>query len=224
MLAASAIASSVEVKALKPQTASRHVRVSVVLNGHPVPGADVDFCVAGDKPCISVLTGNNGIAGSPRLSDGDYTVTATLEDVSCGALYLHVSRKAKASSFSIDLTESFRAAQDYRVAADKLPIQETLQVFQGLLQDPSGARVAGADIRIVRRGSENHEIVQKLETDQSGRFSATLDDGKYVAFFSCPGFRTEIVPFEITSQGSKELMVKLQLGQATESLRVAAKE
>jgi hypothetical protein len=221
-LAASAVASSVEVKELKQQTSSRHVRVAVSLNGHPAAGASVDFCTAGDKPCVSVLAGKNGISISPRLPDGNYTVTASIEDVSGGDLYLHVSHKGKVSAFSIDLTESFRAQRNYRAAADKLLIRATLQVFQRLLQDPSGATIPEADVNIVRRGSKNHAIVQRVKTDHSGHFSASLGVGMYVAFFSCQGFRTEIVPVEIAPQGSKELLVKLQLGQATQSIRVAA--
>jgi hypothetical protein len=224
MIAAHAVGDSVEVKEIKQQASKRHVRIAVSLNGHPAPGANVDFCTAGDKPCLSVFTSKDGVAISPWLPDGNYIVTASLDDVSGGDLYLHVSRKGKTGAFSIDLTESFRAAQNYRSAADKLPIRETLQVFQGFLQDPSGATIAGANIKIVRRGSENHAIVQRVKTDPSGHFSATLDDGMYVAFFSCLGFRTEIVPFEIASQGSKELLVKLQVGQTTESMRVAAKQ
>jgi hypothetical protein len=215
MLAAPAVASSVEVRALKQQASSRRVRVAVSLNGRPATGANVDFCTAGDKPCVTVLAGKNGIAASPRLSDGDYVVTASIDDVSGGDLFLHVSRKGKTSAFSIDLTESFRAAQDYRAAADKQPILATLQVFQGLPRDPSGATIAGANINIVRRGSENHAIIQRVKTDATGHFSVTLDDGMYVAFFSCPGFRSEIIPFEIAPQGSKELFVKLQLGQTS---------
>jgi Carboxypeptidase regulatory-like domain len=217
-------AESVEVTELKQQPSSRRVQVTVSLNGRRTVGAKVDFCTAGDRPCISVFTDKEGIAASPRLRDGNYIVTASLDDLSGGNLYLHVSRKGRERAFSIDLTESFRAAQNYLAAADKQPIRETLQVFQGLVRDPSEATISGVDIKIVRRGSENHATVQSAKTDPSGHFSAPLDDGVYVAFFSCPGFRTEIVPFEIAARGDKELLVKLQIGQTAESIRVAVKQ
>jgi hypothetical protein len=218
-----ATGASVEVRQMTLQQSARHVRISVLLNGRPTPGVSVDFCTSGDKPCRTSLTDENGIANSPKLPDGDYIVTASLDDVSGGDLSLHVSRKGKASSFSIDLTESFRAAQNFQAAADKLPIREIVQSFQGVLRDPSGATIVGVDIKIVRRGSEDHAIVQRVRSDLSGHFSAPLDDGMYVAFFSFPGFRAEIVPFEIAARGSKDLVVNLQLGQMTESTRVATK-
>jgi hypothetical protein len=218
-----AVAESVEVKEIKRQPSSRHVRIAVSLNGRSVPHATVDFCVAGSEPCISAVADENGIAVSPRLPDGNYIVTASLEDISAGDLYLHVSRKGKASAFSLDLTESFRAEQSSLAAADQLPIRETLQVFRGFIRDPSGANVPGANIKIMRRGSENHAVVRRVKTDQNGYFSAQLDDGKYVAFFLSSGFRSEIVPFEIAPQGSKELLVKLQIGQSSESVRITAK-
>jgi len=223
MLAATACASSVEVKALKPQASSRHVRVSVVLNGHPAVGASVDFCAAGDKPCLSTFTSKNGVAVSPELPDGDYTVTASLDDVIGGDLLLHVSRKGKTRVFAIDLSESFRAAQVYRAAANNLPSRATLRFFQGILRDPTGATIPGADVKIVPKGSADHAIIQRVKTDQAGHFSATLIVGAYVAFFSAPGFRTEIVPFEIAEGGSNELQVKLQVGQTSESTKVAVK-
>jgi carboxypeptidase family protein len=216
-------AASVEVRQMTLQQSARHVRISVLLNGRPTPGVSVDFCTSGDKPCRTSLTDENGIANSPKLPDGDYIVTASLEDVSGGDLYLHVSRKGKTRSFPIDLTESFRAAQEFRSAADKLPIREIMQAFQGVLRDPSGATISGVDIKIVRRGSEDHAIVQRLKSDSNGHFSVPLGEGTYVALFSCPGFRTEIVPFEIAAHGSEELVVSLQLAQMTESTRVANK-
>jgi Carboxypeptidase regulatory-like domain len=224
MLAASAQASSVEVKALKPQASSRHVRVIVLLNGHPAIGASVNFCTVGDRPCLSTFTGKNGVAVSPRLPDGDYTVTASFKDVAGGDLSLHVSPKGKTRAFAIDLSEAFRSAQDYRAASDSLPSRATLQVFKGILRDPTGATVPGADIQIVRKGSADHSIVQRLKTDPAGHFSATLAVGIYVAFFSAPGFRTEIVPYEIAAEGSNELEVKLQVGQTSESMKVAVKK
>jgi hypothetical protein len=182
---------------------ARRVRISVSLNERPTLGLKVDFCTSGDKPCLASLTDENGVANSSQLPDGDYTVTTSLDDTTGGDLYLHLSRKGKASSFSIDLTESSRAARDFRAAADKPSVRETLQVFQGFLRDPSGATIQGAKVKIMPRGSENQATVQKVKSDSSGHFFVPLVDGIYVAFFSCPGFRTEIVPFEIAPQGSE---------------------
>jgi hypothetical protein len=53
--------------------------------------------------------------------------------------------------------------------------------------------------------------VLRFKSDANGRFSAQLADGVYIAFFSFPGFCTEIVPFEVAAHGEKEILVKPQI-------------
>jgi 5-hydroxyisourate hydrolase-like protein (transthyretin family) len=216
------VGESVEVTQIKPQQSSRHVRIAVTLNGHVVKGAKVDLCrfVKQDQLCFSVLTGEDGIAATPKLADGDYTVGASVDDDTYeqlygGDLYLHVSGHGGQKSFTVDLTKSFRAAQAVAAAADALPVKERLQEFQGSLRDPSGAPIAGVSIRIIRKGSAGHAIVQKLKSNDAGQFSSHLDDGVYIAFFTFPGFRTRTIPFEIINQGAKELRITLQIGTVT---------
>ena len=81
--------------------------------------------------------------------------------------------------------------------------------------------IPGANIKVVRRGSADKADALRLKSDANGHFSAQLTDGVYIAFFSSPGFRTEIVPFEVAAQGEKEMLVKLQLGNVTQSLKVS---
>ena len=219
-------AESVEVTQIKPVQSSRHVRVSILLNGHPVSNVKVYFCAngGGEQLCSSVITGSDGVAAPPRLRDGDYVVSAVFEDELNAALYLHVSHKGKATSFSLDLTESFCEVQNAIVAANNLPIRARVQEFRGSLQDPTGAVIPGANIKIVRRGSQDRAVVQKLKSGADGRFSAHLEYGMYIAFFSSPGFRAEIVPFEVVARGEKEMLVRLQVGQSTQSMKVIAKQ
>jgi hypothetical protein len=217
-----ASAESVMVTTVKPLESSRHVRISVVLKGQPVKDVKVYFCTtSAPQTCFSVLTGDNGVAVPHALGVGNYQVTAVTEDQLAADLYLHVSRESKAISFSLDLTEAFQAAQAALDAAEKLPIRERVQEFRGVLQDPTGAMIAGVNIEVIRKGSKDKADVVRLKSDASGRFSAQLADGFYIAFFSFPGFRTEVVPFEVSGQGEKEMLVKLQIGQVTESLSVS---
>ena len=148
-------------------------------------------------------------------------MTAIDEDNS-NTLYLHVAKRRRAGSFSVDLTESFQRAQAEMAAAEKLPIREIVQGFRGSLQDPSGALISGVKIKIIRTGSEDKANIPQLKSDADGRFFAQLPEGAYVAFFSMQGFRTEIVPFKIAQQGGKEMAVKLSIGSTTESLQVSA--
>ncbi len=211
--AIASVANSVEVT--EPLQSSRHVRITVLLNGRPAPGAKVDFCIVGKPPCISVLAGDDGVATPPRLREADYTVSAALDDDLKAYLYLRVSRKGPTKSFPIDLTEQFRAAQRLLGTAEQMPVLERLQEFQGFVRDPSGSMVAGAAIKILRKGSEDHKVFQMTKSDPTGHFSLQLAEGTYIAFFSSPGFRTAIVPFEVTEQGTKELRVILQVGEVS---------
>jgi hypothetical protein len=78
--------------------------------------------------------------------------------------------------------------------------------------DPSGAIVAGANIKVMRKGSE-HTVVLRVKSDANGYFADDLAAGSYIAFIFEPGFRTAIVPFEVTKAGTGNLQVTLQIGQ-----------
>jgi hypothetical protein len=198
----------------KALESSGHVRIVVLLNGRRMDRARVYFCTPGADSCISVVTGDDGIATPPPLTHGYYTVAAELTDGSTGDLFLQVSDSIeKTSTFLMDLTKSFNAAQKALAESDKLPIRERVEVFRGAVRDPSGAILPRANIKIFRRGSADRTAAQMIKSDDRGQFSAQLGEGAYVAFFSFPGFRTEVVPFEIAAQGTKEMLVKLQVGR-----------
>jgi hypothetical protein len=161
----------------------------------------VDFCANGDRSCRTAVTGDDGVAAAPLLTHGEYySVVAVLDDGAAGSLLLQVSDIGKATTtFSMDVRGSFHATQNGLAATDGLPIRERLQALQGLLRDASGAMIAGASVRIMRKGSDDHAVVQRLKSDATGHFSARLEDGMYIAFFLFPGFRTQVVPFEIAA-------------------------
>jgi hypothetical protein len=221
LLAVMAFAESVVVGTVKPQESSRSVRIAVVLNGKPVKLARVDFCTArGAQACFTVFTGDNGVAAPHALAPTTYHVFALFEDGLSSDLYLHVSPQGKATSLAMDLTPSFKAAQAVLAAAEKLPIREIVREFTGSLQDPSCAGIPGANIKVVRKGSADKADVLRLKSDADGHFSAQLAGGVYIAVFSSPGFRTEIVPLEVAGQGEKEMLVKLQIGNVTQAVKV----
>jgi hypothetical protein len=213
--AALAMGSCVEVELAKPPKSSSQVRIVVSLEGHPASRVTVDFCTNGGRSCRTAVTGDDGVAGAPLLTHGEYySVVAMLDDGAAGSLLLQVSDIGKATTtFSIDVTGSFHATQNGLAATDGLPIRERLQAFQGLLRDASGAMIAGPSLRIMRKGSDDHAVVQSLKSDATGEFSARLEDGMYIAFFLFPGFRTQVVPFEIAAQAKKELLVNLPVHQ-----------
>jgi 5-hydroxyisourate hydrolase-like protein (transthyretin family) len=216
LLAVIAASAAVEVENIKLQEASRNVRIAVVLEGKPVKGAKVEFCkTPGNQSCASVRTDADGIAAVRGLGGGNYSVIASIEDEINADLYLHVARGRKETSFSIDLTDSYQKAQEFLAAAEKLPIRDRVQEFRGSVQDPSGAFIQGVDIKITRKGSDGKTDVVRLKSDATGRFSTRLADGTYIAFFTFAGFRSQITPFEVTSQGSNDLRIVLELGSTT---------
>jgi Carboxypeptidase regulatory-like domain len=222
LLASTAVAESVEVGTAKAEESSRSVRITVVLNGKPLKLAKVEFCTTtGEQTCFTVFTGDDGTAVPHALALTTYHVSALFEDGLSSDLYLHISSQGKATSFAMDLTPSFKAAQAVLTAAEKLPIREIVREFTGSLQDPSGAMIPGVNINVVRKGSADKGDVLRLKADANGHFSAPLTDGAYIAVFSSQGFRTEIVPFEVAAQGEKEMLVKLQIGNVTQSMKVS---
>jgi hypothetical protein len=211
-----AASAAVQVEALRPQESSRNVRIAVVLEGKPVKGAKVEFCkTPGDQSCFSVLANADGIATVRRLGLRNYYIVASVEDEVNASLYLHTGHGRKESSFSMDLTESYRQAHEFLAAAEKLPVRDRVQGFRGFIKDPSGAFIQGVNIKVIRKGTDGKTDVVRLKSDATGRFSAQLVDGIYIAFFTLAGFRTQIDPFEVTSQGSKDLRIVLQLGDST---------
>ncbi len=224
LLAVVAGAESVQVGTLKAQESSPNVQIAVVLNGKPVNLATVNFCTGTiAQACFSAYTGDNGVAVPHPLALTTYHVVALFEDGLTSELYLHISPQSKATSFAMDLTPSFKAAQAVLGAAEKLPIRETVREFTGSLQDSWGAVIPGANIKVVRKGSADKAGVLRLRSDADGHFSAQLTDGVYIAFFSSPGFRTEIVPFEVAGQGEKGMLVKLQIGHVNQSIKVTTR-
>jgi hypothetical protein len=207
----------VTVEALKPQEASSHVRIAVMLGNVPLKDVKVDFIQSPDQQLYSVLTDEHGIAAPHELAPGDYNVVATRNDGVSTFLWLRVGANHGAVLLSIDLTSADRLAQQLlkvlQDGARELPIREHVRVFRGNVVDPSGAFVPGTTITVVRKGPMKNAVVLQMKSDAAGQFAAQLDEGVYIAFFSAQGFAPATVPFELTSAGSGDLRVPLTLGQ-----------
>src|SRR5450432_359395 len=105
-LASNARSECVEVEALKPEEASTHVRIAVVLGNKPVRGVRVDFNQLASQSPYYVLTDENGIAIPHELAPGDYGIVATLNDGVSTSLWLRVGGDHGATAFFIDLTKA----------------------------------------------------------------------------------------------------------------------
>jgi Carboxypeptidase regulatory-like domain len=209
-----------------PVESSSHVRINVVLGGKPLKGAKVIFysvlahgCNCGTDvgrgnpldigmvpPGAFPVTDENGIASLPELTPGEYEVAATLNGVASTAfLGLHVISDPKVTTFPMDLTQQVKRIEE-------VPIRDRVEAFRGNVQDPTGAAIAGANIVVVKKGSQMKDVVLTGTADVGGHFSGQVPEGSYLAVFFFRGFRPGIVPFEVVKGGSSELPVKLGVG------------
>jgi hypothetical protein len=232
-----AAGSSVKVEPLVPQECSNRLQLVVTLEGKPLKGAKADFYrsfypyAIQKRPLFSLIANEAGIATPAKLSSGDYRVyvqsqgiRSAIFDAPPGTwLYLHVHRKHGVSSISADLTEAVqqlkKADADFERQLKELEQtanRERVSAFQGIVVDPSGARIAHVEISVTQSVSGVRTTLLRGSSDPNGQFSDHLNDGRYVAVFSASGFRIAIVPFEIAAAGSERLRVRLDVGAATE--------
>jgi hypothetical protein len=220
-LASLARAECVEVTSITPQESSTHLRIVVGMNGKPLKGAKLEFYDGAAQFAFSVFTDLNGIATPPKLAIGGYSIRAIpyeafpllIHDDGTAVLWLSVVDKNGESTLHMDLAKPVPEAQQTLEKAENLPIAAHVNSFQGTILDPTGAVVAWASIQVVKKGSEDNIVVLRTKADAKGQFSAQLAEGLYIAFAFSPGFRTAIVPFEITRDGSGDLHIRLELGQ-----------
>jgi 5-hydroxyisourate hydrolase-like protein (transthyretin family) len=209
---------------LQPQESSRHVRLTILFEGKPQRGVKVAFyryeLGPGEEtdPRFSLTSNREGNISPPSLPVGHYHVVASTEKNLRADLYLDVAsgKAKKTSAFSMQLlTSPFLTPSQQFADAEHMPIKDRVKEFSGIVCDPTGAVVAGTSIEVLRKGTDGRKVVAKLKSGADGRFSIRLADGPYIAFFSTPGFRVAIVPFEVTREGQGDLRVTLQIGATT---------
>jgi hypothetical protein len=227
---------SVKIEPFVPQECSSRPQFVMVLNGEPLANGRLDFYrgfnvdTSHTHPVLSLSTTGVGVAIPPKLS-GDYTVFATFDGVKSTIfnesartiLYLQVRHKPAPSTISVDMTEAVqqvrRADADFEQqldTAEKTSTAERVSSFRGGVFDPSRAHVSSARVSILKRISGVWTTSLRTVSDVDGEFSGQLEDGRYVAIVSAPGFRIAIVPFEVTSGAVGSLQVMLDVGAATE--------
>ena len=95
----------------------------------------------------------------------------------------------------------------------ELPAISTIQVFQGVVVDPTGAVIAGATIRVFSEEDPGESHAVEIKTDERGRFSASLVPGTHTALVKMQGFRTQKVALEIAPRAdAKDLKFSLKIG------------
>lgn len=219
------------------------MRIAVALNSKPAPGAGVEFYRYAqsrrpETPTFILRSDRQGWLKTPKLSAGLYEVMVHAGDTLQADVFLEVSSRygRHATAFAIDLqptspapwvfavieTDETRATNVDVAQAAKTPITERLQAFRGVVTDPSGAVVPGADIQIIQTGPGRPKILNGITSGRAGDFEARLEPGTYVAVFMEPGFKSKFVGFEIATDGSERLEVTLEIGAASQVVTVAS--
>lgn len=226
--------SSVKVEKIVPHECTQVLRIAVTLNGKPVSGAVISVRAGffpEEDPRSFISTRDDGIASVPKLAAGNYRVdvsfggirSAVFDDPVTTVLYVHVVPKLDVSTIPIDFwkptQELWRSnnAFDQQLKGVNWHGHDRIQSLRATIVDSTGAKVPSAKVWVVRMTPQaTWEVVSLGASDVSGQFSAQLRDGRYVAICSSAGFRTAIVPFEVTKDGSGELRVALQIASASQ--------
>lgn len=220
----------VKVEPVVPIECSRNVQIRVLLDGEPIPGAEVtiyDGANASKAPIFSAQTNKDGIAKPRILKFGTYRVHTNLRQDSVTLLneeirtvaWLSVIRRSEIDIALIDLTAARNDAREYAKQfedrlgeADHGP-RAHMRVFEGTVLDPLGTLIPSAEVRVFQSTSQGWIARLRTTSDPSGHFSSeTLVPGQYVAAFSAGGFRLAMVPFETGQEPSGKLRVKLRIG------------
>ena len=213
----------VVVKEVRPSL--QNARLTILSGGKRQPGANLAVYNADNEKKLSLTADSHGKATLPDLPPGRYCVTASTSPTLRADLCLQIAdgHARKRSAFSIKLFAQPPPPPTFEEkleAAEKAPIEVLTRAFSGAIRDPVGAVIPRASVAVYQHGAHDTAHGLKTETDQQGRFYATLAPGKYTAVFQSPGFGTRFLTFEISPDGAQEdLNVKLNIGAIAQKWR-----
>jgi hypothetical protein len=92
--------------------------------------------------------------------------------------------------------------------------------LSGMVTDPSGAALAGANVRLL---DENNGVIAQTTTESNGQYSFSgVSPGNYRVEVEQRGFRKNAISGLSVAPGENQLNSQLQLGSATETVTVTA--
>src|SRR5437870_8467195 len=94
--------------------------------------------------------------------------------------------------------------------------------IQGTVTDPSGAVVSGARVTITNR--DTNQVITTKTNSAGAYISGALIPGNYMVKVEASGFKATQVPFVIQVSNTANGNVKLQVGQANETIEVQGTE
>ncbi len=212
---------------MQAQKSSPFVRITA--HASPLKGTKIDFysykldSPLSQDPTLtlrsSFMTDEKGRIKTAELSPGEYCVAASGPDNQFAQFLISVvpGKKARTTNFTMHLVAPPGPSlpplshSQWTPADEQIPIQKRVSAFRGTVTDPSGAVIPEASIDIVKKGSAGKEHVAQLKTGPDGRFSAELPPGLYIGYFYALYFKDQIIPFEITKEGTGDIEVILAI-------------
>ncbi len=92
--------------------------------------------------------------------------------------------------------------------------------LSGMVTDPTGAAVAGANVRLME---ENNGVIAQTTTESNGQYSFSgVSTGNYRVEVERPGFRRNVMASLNVAPGENQFNTQLRLGSNTQTVEVSA--
>lgn len=194
---------------------SQNIRVIAVHNGTSLQNVRIELYGNSSHAIQTLATNKKGFAEIHIEVPGGYQIVASTDAGVVGYAYIVVTKGKKASRVRLNLDPNriLTPSLQTLIARAESQISMKSRIFGGMVVDPAGAAIRGATVRVYAKDTGGKNVVAATETDYNGRFSADLHSGSYVVVFMSPGFATNIVPVDISTDASEDgLSIAMQIG------------
>ena len=203
-----------------PQPSSRSARITIFVDGKPLPSARLSIQTANrHRP---VFLDANGSVTLRDLPVGETCLSATDGNKRFSELCLVVSERSsnEVSDFGMNLEtrQLMLFSPETRVDwVEQAPPAARVRTLKVTVIDANSAVISNAEIQIHKRGSYPQDPVKIIKTNEVGRFEGSVESGTYTLIFRMRGFRSELLSVEIAPDGKDiELRETLQIGSDCE--------
>lgn len=239
LLASISLESRQMVTVITPLDSGPEVRIVTLQNGKGRAGVRVDIFRSDrlfeeEKHVSTLVSEDGGRIKLPPLVPGYYHLEAVVADKTRARgdevnadLYLYVSSHSRPTPtlFPLELVDPVAQRENLRedliVKAEQKPVSSIIREFRGTVYDMTGAVIPGAEIRVMRKGTQGKVTVVLLKSDEKGEFQKNLPDGEYVAQISRLGFETRVFLFKISEKGDQQLTVRLDVASVSEEVSIS---
>jgi hypothetical protein len=228
-----------------------HARIAVTVDGQTLRGVKIAVWQGNNSSTIvDLITDEQGEVTLPDLPPGKYFIgSSPAQSPSFGGpLDVCIAPCPDDGLETIDLTQDSLRGSLHPIDRDAFALSEirmeigprrdpswaaslktaeqhtmtsSVQTFHGVVHDQSGAVIPGAMIDVLVKGTEGKTHAALIRSDNSGKFSAELPSGDFVAMISSPGFQVQTFSFTIAASGSADdVQIVLIVGSETQTVTV----